>query len=958
MVELSLLIEELKRVVEGEVRFDELTRILYSTDASMYQIMPIGVVIPRHKGDVLSTVKICFRHGVPILPRCAGTSLAGQTVGKAVVMDMSKYMNAILEVDPEERSARVQPGVVLDELNAHLKPFGLMFAPDVATSDRATIGGMVGNNSSGARSVIYGKTIDYVVSLEVILSDGTETVFDAVSESEYDEKAKRDGLEGQIYREVRRIADSNREEINRVYPKVLRRVGGYNLDEMVKDQPFNLAKFVTGSEGTLVTATEIKINLVPTPKQKALEIVHFRNLIHSMKAVATILETGPSAVELVDKMILDLTKDNVEYARVRTFLNGDPEVILVVEYSGVSEGEMVEKIEGLESRLKAKGMGYAYVRALTPTEQGNVWKVRKAGVGLLMGMKGDGKPVAFVEDSAVDVKDLPSYVERFDQIVQSHDVSASYYAHASVGVLHIRPVIDLKSPGDIKKMRSIAVQIRDLVRAYGGAMSGEHGDGLARSCWNEEMFGSRLYEAFREVKKAFDPRGIMNPGKIVDAPDMTENLRFGPSYSSEDMRTYFDFSADRGFHRAVEMCNGNGVCRKKITGTMCPSFMATLEEEHSTRGRANLLRAAISGRISFIDPRIFEALDLCLECKACKSECPSNVDMAKIKYEFLARYYKIHGTPLRARAFGNIGRLSRLGSALAPLSNWIVGRRSHRWILDRYLGIDGRRNLMPFARESFMTWAEKEAVKSGTPVSATREVVLFADTFMNYNYPKVGMAAYHLLRKAGFSVIIPKRPCCGRPLISKGMIPKAIQVARRNVEVLYPYAERGIFIVGCEPSCISALKDDYVDLLGSDEARTVSSKAMMIEEFLRDRHLEGGLGLRFSGEKRRLLLHGHCHQKALMGTGPALELLRIPRGFEVEEIDSGCCGMAGSFGYEKEHYELSLAIGGERLFKAVKEAPEAEIAAAGISCRQQILHGTGRLARHPVEVLMDVVEGP
>ncbi len=975
--DIAPLVEELRQAVDGEVRFDELSRILYSTDASMYQIMPIGVVAPKHRGDALATVRACARRGVPILPRCAGTSLAGQTVGRAVVMDMSKYMNAIIEVNPEERWARVQPGVVLDELNAHLKPHGLMFAPDVATSNRATVGGMVGNNSSGARSLIYGKTIDHVLSLDVILSDGTETTLGPVSEGEYQEKAGGDGLEGRIYREVKRIAETNRGEIEHRFPKVQRRVGGYNLDEVVKDQPFNLAKFVTGSEGTLVTVTEIKINLVPTPRMKALDVVHFRGIIEALEATTTILETGPSAVELTDRMILDLTKGNAEYARARTFLHGDPEAILVVEYYGTSQEELVSKLEELEARLKAKGMGYDCVRAVTAAEQGNVWKVRKAGVGLLMGMKGDGKPVAFVEDSCVPPEHLASYIRRFDGIIRAHGTTAAYYAHASVGVLHIRPVIDTKSLDDIRKMRDIAVQMRDLVLEYGGAMSGEHGDGLARSCWNEVMFGSELYQAFREVKRVFDPHGIMNPGKIVDAQDMTENLRYGPAYRSEDMETYFDFSGDGGFHRAVEMCNGNGVCRKKIDGAMCPSFMATREEEHSTRGRANALRAAISGQMSMTDPRLYEALDLCLECKACKSECPSNVDMAKIKYEFLAHYYEKHGTPLRARMFGDIARLSRGGSALAPLSNWVAGNRLNRWLMDRLFGIDRRRRLMPFARKTFMKWVEEQQGSRGAGEQGSRgadersplplcppaplrgaegrEVVLFADTFMNYNEPNVGIAAYTLVKKAGYDIAVPDHPCCGRPLISKGMIREAVDNARRNVEILYPYAARGAFIVGCEPSCVSALRDDYVDLLRTEEARTVARQSVMIEEFLRDRHRAGALNLTFSGAKRRVLLHGHCHQKALVGTGAALEALRMAPGFEVGEIESGCCGMAGSFGYEKEHYDVSIAGGEDRLFKAVRGAPDAEIVAAGISCRQQVLHGTGRRARHPVELLMDVI---
>ncbi|RMF92898.1 MAG: FAD-binding oxidoreductase, partial [Nitrospinota bacterium] len=582
---------DLERNVEGEVRFDTYTRILYSTDASSYQIEPIGVVIPKSVADVIATVEIARTHRVPILPRGGGTSLAGQAVGHAVHLDMSKYMNKILEVNAEEQWVRVQPGVVLDELNAYLRPTGLFFGPNVSPSNRANIGGMIGNNSSGSHSIIYGKTIDNVEELKVILTDGREVHLKALTPEELHAKQLSPGIEGQAYRTVARVVDRNRDEILRRYPKVMRRVSGYNLDEFVKDQPFNLTKLLVGSEGTLAVVTEAKLKLVPRPKMTAVDVVHFRDLIEAMEASQEILNHHPAAIELIDRMIINMTRSSLEYSRKMTFVEGDPAALLFVEFHGESREELEEKLVNLEARLKEKGYGFAYVRALEEEEKGNIWAVRKAGLGLLLGVKGDRKPLAFVEDTAVAPEKLPQFVKRFTEIIESHETTAGYYGHASVGCLHIRPLINMKQASEIKKMRSIAEQVLRLVMEFEGAMSGEHGDGLARSEWNEIFFGSQLYNAFREVKRAFDPYGMMNPGKIVDAPRMDENLRYGADYQAIQVPTHLDFSREGGFDRAIELCNGMGVCRKKIEGTMCPSFMVTMDEEHSTRGRANLLRA-------------------------------------------------------------------------------------------------------------------------------------------------------------------------------------------------------------------------------------------------------------------------------------------------------------------------------------------------------------------------------
>ena len=942
----------LREAVEGEVRFDQLSRILYSTDASMYQIEPVGVLLPKSRADTIAAIQIARDMDVAVIPRGGGTGLAGQTVGKALIIDFSKYLNEILELNVDERWVRVQPGVVLDELNAYLKPHGLHFAPDVATSSRANVGGMISNNSAGAHSVKYGKTIDHVLELEVVLTDGSVCTWGEMTAEQVRDRVEQKNLEGQIFREVIRLSRTHRDEILERYPKVLRRVGGYNLDAFIDNKPFNMSRMVVGSEGTLVAVTEAKVNLEALPKTKALGVIQFGGLVESMEAVAPILETTPAAVELIDNMILDQTKGNPELSKQRAWVEGDPEAILVVEYYADSLDEIELKLKALEQLMASKGLGYGFLRAISPDEQNNVWNVRKAGLGLLMGILGDAKPVAFVEDAAVNPELLPEYIAEFERIVRSHNTTAGYYAHASVGLLHIRPVVNLKSPDGVAQMRSIAEDVRDLVLKYGGAMSGEHGDGLVRSCWNEQMFGSQLYGAFREVKCAFDPNGLMNPGKIVDAPMMTENLRIGPHYRAEEPQTHFDFSSQGGFSRAIEMCNGVGQCRKKLVGTMCPSYMATLDEADTTRGRANTLRAAISGELpgGVTDEAVYKALDLCLECKACKSECPSNVDMAKLKYEFVAQYYEKHGRPLRAWLFGNIEMINSLGCLFAPVSNWIAGAAPSRVMMD-WLGIAPERDLPPFARRTFERWFGR---RHG--LTANKKIALFADTYLNYNYPSIGQSATEIFEAAGHEVLLAEKRCCGRPMLSGGMISEVKQNAVYNVERLSEYARDGYAIVGFEPSCVSMLTDDYPDLIPGETTSVVARNSYTFESYLSKLHKEGELDIDFSDAEKTLLVHGHCHQKALWGIGPSLDVLNLPPGYTATAIDSACCGMAGSFGYEKEHYDISLKIGDQRLLSAVREAPDhVEIVAAGLSCREQIGQTTGKTARHPAEVLREAL---
>ena len=739
------------------------------------------------------------------------------------------------------------------------------------------------------------------------------------------------------------------------YLKIMRRVSGYNLDEFIKPQLFNFSRILVGSEGTLGTVVEAKMRLVPKPKWTALDVVHFDDDLEALRASQAILETAPYALESTDKMILNLARGNIVQSQRLGFVQGNPSSLLMVEYAGDTEAQVKEQVYKLEEVRKAQHIGYAATLAFKPEEVKAVWGVRKAGLGLLLGTKGDKKPIAFVEDTAVAPAKLPEFIKRFREIITRHDAIAGYYGHCSVGCMHIRPLIDLKEASEMKKMVSIADAISDLVLEFNGAMSGEHGDGLARSHFNQKLFGAVLYEAFRQVKRVFDPKNLMNPGKIVDAPAMTESLKISPRYQTWQPETTLDFTGQGGFARAVEMCSGMGECRKKLDGTMCPSYMGTLDEEHSTRGRANALRAVLSGKVpkeEFTGKRLHDVMDLCLECKACKAECPSNVDMAKLKYEFLDHYHRVNGLPLRNRLFGGIERLNRIGSQFAPLSNWVVGSGLNRWLMEKLAGIDRRRPLPQFAGVTFEDWFDGRKPEGD---GAKGEVVLFHDTFNNFNTPNVAVATTRLLERLGYHVRLVNKRCCGRPMISKGMLGEAKNNAAWNVDQLAEYAERGVPIVGMEPSCLLTLRDEYPDFLRTNDAKLVARNSFLLEEFLLQERDTGKVSLSFGANGRKALLHGHCHQKALVGTVPTVALLKGV-GFEVSEVDSGCCGMAGSFGFEKEHYDLSLTIGNRRLAPAVKSASaEVEIVAPGISCRQQIEHLTGRKAKHTAEVLWEVL---
>lgn len=953
------LFQALQKNIQGEVRFDAMTRALYSTDASIYQIEPRGVVLPRTRADLVTAAQLCIEHQVALIARGAGTNQTGACLGRGVIIDCSKYLHNVIEVNPEEQWARVEPGVVPDELNAELRKSGLMFAVDISPANRANIGGMCGTNAGGSRSIRYGIMKDNVLGLDVMLNDGQTIKAQPLSPDELQAKCRRDDLEGQVYRTISQLTDKHRPAIRERYPKIQRRVGGYNLDAFVDPQkPFSLADLLVGSEGTLAVTLEARVRLVRRPPHTAVAVLHFDTIAHALESTMEILRYDPQAVELVDKFSLDLTRAQLAFGRRMGFVQGDPGALLLVEFAGDSAAMVKSQVEELD-RQRARLGSYASTLAIETAVQQNIWAVRKAGLGLLLGAKGDTKPFAFVEDSAVPPERVASYFRRFDRIIREHDTRAAYYGHASVGLLHIRPMIDLKRITEIQKMRSIAEAVMELALEYGGAISGEHGDGLSRSEFNERVFGTELYNAFREVKRTFDPKDLFNPNKITDAPPMTENLRFGPAYRAQPIKTFFSFEREGGFERAIEMCNGNGECRKRLTGTMCPSYMVTSEEKHSTRGRANALRAALSGHLpaeALTGDELYDVLDLCLECKGCKGECPSNVDMAKLKYEFLAQYYTRHPMPLRSRLFGHIASLNQIGHTFAPVSNWVAGSAPFHWLLDRFVGIDSRRTLPPFARQTFAEWFRK--TPRATRADPSRTVALLNDTYTNFNAPSIGRAAVKVLEALGYSVVLAEMQCCGRPMISKGLISAARSHARANVTSLARYAEQSIPVIGLEPSCLLTLRDEYPDLVDDSRAEQVAHNALMIEEFLA-RELDAKPDvLSFQSVPREILLHGHCHQKALIGTASSLRVLGA-LNTTVREIDSGCCGMAGSFGYEKEHYEVSKAIGARRLMPAIQAAPDAAIVASGISCRQQVAHFTGRKAVHLIELVADcLAESP
>ena len=954
---------ELEAAIDGEVRFDKVSRALYSTDASVYQIEPLGVVIPKSSDAVVRAVNIAARHGVPITPRGGGTSQAGQSIGSGLVLDTSKYLNRVLEVNPDERWARVEPGVVLDDLNYALRQYQLRFAPDVSSASRATVGGMMANNSSGARSVLYGKTIDHVREQRVVLADGSLAHFRPLTASQLARAQQGDSLEARAYRTVPELAVRHAAEIERRFPKVLRRVGGYNLDAFVDPtRPVDLTRIMVGSEGTLGFIVEARIALVPLPAQKTLLTIEFDHLLDALGATPLVLEHHPSAVEVMDDFILSHAREHPTLdAQRRSMIQRDGSSLLCVEFYGEHRDELIARMEAVERDLTGAGVKCRFRHVIDASTQARIWGFREAALGLSTAMKTDGKAISFVEDTAVAPDRLRDYIDRFIKIVARHRTTAGVYAHASVGCLHVRPVVNLKTESGVRSFESIANEVADLVLEFGGALSGEHGDGLVRGAFNEKMFGSELYQAFRAVKRTFDPNGLFNPGRIVDTPPITSHLRYGAGYQTPTPATMFDYSDFDGFGRAVEMCSGVGLCRKSRDGTMCPSYMVTREEAHSTRGRANTLRLAMNGTLGdsqLSDAGVHEVLDLCLECRACKSECPVGVDMARYKSEFLAGYWDRHGVSLRAHAFGHAHAASKAGSRFAPLSNVVANSAPVRWLMEQTIGVDRRRTLPKWTRKTFRR--QKANVVTAAPATLTLDVpLLFVDTFTEYETPHIGVAAMDVLSSAGLQPAVAPNVCCGRPLISQGLLSEARRQAAANVHALYDFAARGHAIVFMEPSCLSALKDDAPALLRGElqyRARVVARECVLFEEYLERECASGHATLSLNSGPANIHLHPHCHQRSMGLAVPARALLSRVPGATVVDLDAGCCGMAGSFGYTRDHYEVSRAIGERKLLPAARALDARSVlVAAGTSCRHQVHDLAGVKAWHPAELLQSLL---
>ncbi len=957
------LARRLRRELEGEVLFDAFSRGRYSTDASIYQIEPVGVVVPKTEEDVVRAIQIAADAGVPVLPRGGGTSQCGQTVGAALVIDVSKHLNELVELDVEGRTAWVQPGMVLDRLNARLQEHGLWFPVDVSTGSRATIGGMAGNNSCGARSLRYGTMRDNVRAIDAVLASGESLRFGALP-TDLDAADSND-RQSALVRDLLDLGRREADEIDTRFPKLMRRVGGYNIDALVpakENEPINLSHLLVGSEGTLAYSQRIEIGLSPIPRHKTLGICHFPTFHEAMDNTRHIVGLDPEAVELVDRTMIELSREiPIFRGTVERFVKGRPDALLLVEFAGEDAAEPRRKLDRLVELMGDLGFPDSVVEAVDPAFQKAVWEVRKSGLNIMMSMKGDGKPVSFIEDCAVDLADLAEYTDRLTAVFRRHGTTGTWYAHASVGCLHVRPVLNLKSEMDVKTMRAVAEEAFAMVREYKGSHSGEHGDGLVRSEFHEAMFGSRMVRAFEAVKDRLDPQGIMNPGKIVRPPRMDDRslFRYKPGYRTENLDTALDWSDWGGFAGAVEMCNNNGACRKNDAGVMCPSFRATSDEKHLTRGRANTLRLALSGQLgddAFLSDDMYDAMKLCVSCKACKRECPTGVDMARMKVEFLHHYTRRHGLSLRDRLVAYLPRYAPWASRLGFLLNLRDRVPGAAGLSERLLGLSARRRLPEWHARPFRP--DEEADRAAVPEEAP-EVVLWVDTFNTYHEPENARAALVVLRAGGYRVHVARprdggRPlCCGRTFLSAGLVDEARAESGRLIEAMRPFVERGVPVVGLEPACLFSLRDELPAMTPGPETRALAGQAVLFEEFLTAELAAGRLDLALErGGTGKALLHGHCHQKAFGVMGAVETALRLVPGLEVETVDAGCCGMAGAFGYQVETYDTSLAMGEASLLPAVRAADaDTVIVADGSSCRHQIDDNTNRRAIHVARVL-------
>jgi FAD/FMN-containing dehydrogenase/Fe-S oxidoreductase len=938
-------LHDLIALLGGEnVKADPMTRLLYSTDASNYQVLPLGVVFPRSGDEVVAIHEVAARYKLPLIARGGGSGLAGQCLGAGLVLDFSRHLRRLISVNAEAQTVIAETGFLLGTLNQGLAPLGLMFGPDPSSAERATLGGCIANNSTGAHSIVYGMTADNLLRVEMVLADGTKVWSDA----DHPTLNRLRALAGDLAR-------THQAEIAARYPKTWRTVAGYALDR-IDPAAVDLKWLLAGSEGTLATLTKAELKLVkrPAPAQKILALLHFDSLRAALEMTPELLALKPAAIELMDKFLLDKTRAHPAFRQRLTFVQGDPAALLALEFTGEDEAERCGYAEKLRAYLQAQRFQGAVTLIDSPEGQNNVWKVREVGLGLLMSERTDHKPIDFIEDAAVPVENLAAYIQEVEDIIHRAGTSYAIYAHASAGCLHVRPLVNLKTLRGRQQYREIAEQVVEVVLKYRGTTSGEHGEGLVRSEFSERLFGPTLTEAFRQLKRAFDPHNLLNPGKVVDAPRMDDPalLRYNTSYEIIPLETRLDWSADGGLAGAVEMCNGAGVCRKEDRGTMCPSYMATLDEAHSTRGRANALRAALSGKLrpdNMASQALYEVLDLCLSCKACKSECPSSVDVAKMKGEFLALYHDAHGVPLRARLFANIHRLNRLGSLAPRLTNALLEGNLGRWAAQR-AGLPTERPFPRLARRTFSAQRGQSIWQEAAPV-----VVI--DTFTEYNHPEIGLALWRISEKIGqpLNFIRLAGGCCGRPALSKGLLDQARRMAEANLRGLLARLNPSQPLLFLEPSCQSAFIDDYADLVGvawRESAKAIVPRVSSAEAWLRKALSEAQMPLTWDEKPRDLLLHGHCHQKALWGTPDTLALLRVIPQTSVRELDAGCCGMAGSFGYE--HPDLSRKIADLRLLPALAAKPQARLVAPGTSCRAQVGEA-GYQAVHPVQIVAEAL---
>jgi FAD/FMN-containing dehydrogenase/Fe-S oxidoreductase len=966
----SRLEQRLRRETQGEVLFDAFSRGRYATDASIYQIEPLGVVVPQSRADAAAAIAIAREEGVPVLPRGAGTSQCGQTVARALVIDCSKHLDRVIAVDVERRRAWVEPGVVLDRLNRLLRQHKLFFPVDPSTASRATIGGMTANNSCGSRSLRYGNMVHNVRGIDALLADGTEAWFGEVP-GNFDETAMPERCRD-LVRRMRALHRREAEEIEQRFPKVLRRVGGYNLDS-ISEAGHNMARLLVGSEGTLAFFSEIELELQPIPAHRVLGICHFPSFYGAMAATQKIVELGPSAVELVDRTMIELSRDILMFRPiVDRFVQGEPAAVLLTEFAGDDPAENLRRLKALGDLMGELGLPGAVVEAVEPAFQQAVWEVRAQGLNIMMSMKGDGKPVSFLEDCAVRLEDLADYTDRLTRIFEKHGTYGTWYAHASVGCLHVRPVLNVKQELEVKKMRAIAEEAFAMVREYRGSHSGEHGDGLVRSEFHEAMFGRRIVRAFEEVKDSFDPQGLFNPGKIVRAPKMDDRslFRFTPDYRQLPIDTALDWSEWGGFAAAAEMCNNNGACRARDAGVMCPSFRATGEEQDLTRGRANSLRLALSGQLgpeALVSDDMRETMALCISCKGCKRECPTGVDMARMKIEFLHHYHRRHGLAARDRLIAYLPRYAPYAARIAPLLN-LRNRMPALARLGELSGLSARRKLPEWASRPYRRVDPRPAsplpgLDPGIPGERReggREVVLLVDTFNRYFEPENACAAERVLTRAGYRVVSPDplrgRPlCCGRTFLAAGLVDEARHEARRMLDALAPYVTAGTPVIGLEPSCLLTLRDEFTAILPGTATKALAERARLFEEFVDSERAASRFELPLAPmEGRTALLHGHCHQKAFATVDAAVKALQLVPGLTVETFDSTCCGMAGSFGYEAEHYEMSLKIAELGVLPKMRAAPaETLLVANGTSCRHQIADTVEREARHLVRILDD-----